>query len=258
MKIRCLKTSEIDCRAQSVKQDGSGCSLLLYKNARCDMKILDEVVGPLNWQRKHTRNNANCIVSIWDEKKEQWIEKEDTGTESNVDKEKGLASDSFKRACINWGIGIELYTAPFIWIRLQEKDTKKQGNGKIGVSTRFHVESIESDENKNIIYLKICDQHGKTRFETGKKHNATEEKNIKTVVEEKKKGIGEWKKLSGTSATNLSEKQIKRLYAIARGAGFDADDIKKHIKAKFGILHIHNLSKKQYDMMCEGYEKVQK
>lgn len=114
--FRELRADEIDCRIAQVKKDGSGLSLLLYKDARCDQNILDETVGPMNWQREHTRENANCIVSIWDEKKGQWISKEDTGTESNTEREKGLASDSFKRACFNWGIGRELYTAPFIWI----------------------------------------------------------------------------------------------------------------------------------------------
>lgn len=114
--FRTLRADEIDCRIAQVKRDGSGLSLLLYKDARCDQNILDEVVGPFNWKREHTRDNKNCIVSIWDENKNQWISKEDTGTESNTEKEKGLASDSFKRACFNWGIGRELYTAPFIWI----------------------------------------------------------------------------------------------------------------------------------------------
>lgn len=114
--FRTLRADEIDCRIAQVKKDGSGLSLLLYKDARCDQNILDEVVGPYNWKREHTRDNKNCIVSIWDEKKGQWISKEDTGTESNTEREKGLASDSFKRACFNWGIGRELYTAPFIWI----------------------------------------------------------------------------------------------------------------------------------------------
>ncbi len=90
--------------------------MLLYKDARCDQNVLDEAVGPYNWQRSHNRDNANCIVSIWDEKKGQWISKEDTGTESRTEAEKGLASDSFKRACFNWGIGRELYTAPAIWV----------------------------------------------------------------------------------------------------------------------------------------------
>ena len=114
--FRELRADEIDCRISQVKKDGSGLSLLLYKDARCDQNILDEVVGPYKWKREHTRDNRNCIVSIWSDDLQQWISKEDTGTESNTEREKGLASDSFKRACFNWGIGRELYTAPFIWI----------------------------------------------------------------------------------------------------------------------------------------------
>lgn len=114
--FRTLRADEIDCRIAQVKKDGSGLSLLLYKDARCDQNILDEVVGPFNWKREHTRDNRNCIVSIKNPETGEWISKEDTGTESNTEREKGLASDSFKRACFNWGIGRELYTAPFIWI----------------------------------------------------------------------------------------------------------------------------------------------
>lgn len=112
--FRTLRADEIDCRIGTIKENGL--TLLLYKDARCDMNILDETFGPMNWQRHHGRENANCIVSIYDPDKAEWIEKEDTGTESNTEAEKGLASDSFKRACVNWGIGRELYTAPFIWI----------------------------------------------------------------------------------------------------------------------------------------------
>lgn len=100
--IRLLRADEIDARVAQINEKGA--SLLLYKDARCDMNILDETFGAMNWQRTHTRENANCIVSIWDEEKKQWISKEDTGTESNTEKEKGLASDSFKRACFNWGM----------------------------------------------------------------------------------------------------------------------------------------------------------
>ena len=104
MEFRTLRAEEIDCRVATVSADKKGCSLLLYKDARCDMNILDATVGPMNWQRAHVRDNANCIVSIWDAEKKQWISKEDTGTESNTEAEKGLASDSFKRACFNWGM----------------------------------------------------------------------------------------------------------------------------------------------------------
>ena len=98
--FRDLKANEIDARISTLNEKGA--SLLLYKDARVDMDILDETVGAMNWQRKHLRDNANCVVEIWDEDKKQWISKEDTGTESFTEKEKGLASDSFKRACFNW------------------------------------------------------------------------------------------------------------------------------------------------------------
>lgn len=101
IEFRDLRADEIDVRVQSVIQN-KGVILLLYKDARVDQTILDETVGNMNWKKKYTRDNANCIVEIYDDKKNEWISKEDTGTESNTEKEKGLASDSFKRACFNW------------------------------------------------------------------------------------------------------------------------------------------------------------
>ena len=103
LEFRDLRADEIDVRISTFKEN-EGMSLLLYKDARCDMNVLDETVGAFNWQRSHSRDNANCTVSIWDEDKKQWISKEDTGTESNTEAEKGLASESFKRSCFNWGI----------------------------------------------------------------------------------------------------------------------------------------------------------
>lgn len=151
--FRDLKASEIECRVAQAKVNGV--SLLLYKDARCDQNILDETVGPYNWQRHHNRDNANCIVAIWDKDKNQWIEKEDTGTESNTEKEKGLASDSFKRACFNWGIGRELYTAPFIRIRPEDcTELKSRGGDKWQCYDYFEVEKIVI-ENKKIVALSI-------------------------------------------------------------------------------------------------------
>lgn len=138
--FRDLRADEIDVRiAQATEK---GVSLLLYKDARVDQDILDETVGPMNWQRGHTRENANCIVSIWDKEKQQWISKEDTGTESNTEKEKGLASDSFKRACVNWGIGRELYTAPFIWVNSSDLKTLKQESGRWKCRDTFRVQKV--------------------------------------------------------------------------------------------------------------------
>lgn len=156
MVFRQLNANEIDCRISTVTS--KGVSLLLYKDARVDQRILDETVGCMNWQRHHSRDNANCIVSIWDPKKGTWIEKEDTGTESNTEKEKGLASDSFKRACFNWGIGRELYSAPFIWIPAGNGCTvteMKDRPGKYTCNDRFSVVEIGYDEERNINTLTI-------------------------------------------------------------------------------------------------------
>ena len=177
MEFRKLKAEEIDCRVSQI--DKTWLTLLLYKDARVDQNILDETVGAMNWQKRYVRDNANCIVGIWDNDKKQWVEKEDTGTESFTEQEKGLASDSFKRACFNWGIGRELYTAPTIFIT-PKKDIKykiykngeqkevdeffEKGNGKYDTKTRFYVDYIDYEGN-NIADLVIRDHKGNIRFE---------------------------------------------------------------------------------------------
>lgn len=158
--FRDLKAEEIECRVAQAKPNGV--SLLLYKDARCDQSILDETVGPMNWQRHHSRDNANCIVSIWDEQKKQWIEKEDTGTESNTEAQKGLASDSFKRACFNWGIGRELYTAPFIWIKAEDCPGLKVEGQKAKCFDTFEIEKIVI-EGKKIVAISIKNSKTKKR-----------------------------------------------------------------------------------------------
>ena len=124
--FRKLRADEIEVRVGSV-MDGAA-TLLLYKNARVDMDVLDETVGAMYWKREHSRDNANCTVSLYNHETKEWVSKEDTGTESFTEREKGLASDSFKRACVNWGIGRELYTAPRIKIKC-ETVPKRNGNG---------------------------------------------------------------------------------------------------------------------------------
>lgn len=172
--IRKLKPNEIECRAQIVKE--KGCSLLLYKDARCDMKILDETFGSLGWQRKHRVVNGNlfCDVEIWDEEKEQWITKEDVGVESRSEAEKGQASDSFKRACFNVGIGRELYTAPFIWVNLNNNETYKKGKKyRLKSKIDFHVDYINYNDDGEIKDLIIKDQKGKQRYKMGSKKPTT-------------------------------------------------------------------------------------
>lgn len=173
MNVRLLTASEIECRVQSVKKarNGSvGCILLLYKDARVDMKLLDETYGPTNWQRTHEVINGNlfCNIEIWDSEKNQWVRKQDVGTESYTEKEKGQASDSFKRAGFNWGIGRELYTSPFIWIDLKDGEHyEKDGKTYISPRTKFTVKSINYNEEREITSLQIIDNHNVVRYTLG-------------------------------------------------------------------------------------------
>jgi len=118
--FRTLRADEIYIRVARCTEKGA--QLLLYKDSRCDMNILDETVGRMIWQRRHYECKGNLFCSVGVRCGEEWIWKDDAGSESNVEKEKGEASDSFKRACTNWGIGRELYTTPFIWVPVETTD----------------------------------------------------------------------------------------------------------------------------------------
>ncbi len=162
--FRPLRADEIECRVSMVS--GKGVSLLLYKDARCDMNILDETVGTDNWQREHyeCKGNLFCRVGIHTDDN-GWVYKADCGTESYAEKEKGESSDSFKRACFNWGIGRELYTAPFIWINNGDVEIV-ENNGRKTTKDRFSVVMIETSQDKKIQYLRIENKtQKKTVFE---------------------------------------------------------------------------------------------
>lgn len=159
--FRLLRADEIECRVGNVKEGGAGgVSLLLYKDARCDMNILDEQVGPENWQRKHELIDGQlfCSVGIYSESRGCWIWKQDVGVESRTEAEKGRASDAFKRACFNWGIGRELYTAPFIWINAADA----QLDGKIP-RERFEVVNIQYSGRAILAVEILLKRSGKTK-----------------------------------------------------------------------------------------------
>lgn len=168
--IRLLRTDEIECRIGTISE--KGLTLLLYKDARADMKILDETYGPLNWQRTHEMIGGNlyCTVSVWNDDRKQWISKMDVGTESYTEKEKGQASDSFKRACVSVGVGRELYTAPFIWINAAkvkiEKKTEKNDKQREKLFTydKFRVTDISYNDSREIIGLTIANQSGEVVY----------------------------------------------------------------------------------------------
>ena len=127
VKFRPLRADEVDLRVD--RYTSRGAVLLCYKDARCDMRILDETVGAENWQREHYECKGNLFCRVGIKTDDGWAWKADCGTESYTEKEKGESSDSFKRACFNWGIGRELYTAPFIWIKTDDVNLKPKGTG---------------------------------------------------------------------------------------------------------------------------------
>lgn len=183
MEFRTLNADEIELRVGIAKSNGF--SLLLYKNSRADMQLLDETVGAMNWKREHSRDNANCIVSIWDADKKEWVGKEDTGTESQTEREKGLASDSFKRACVNWGIGRELYTAPFVWIDGHvESDSRARSGYKPDQKyvSGLRVGAIEYSDNRTITKLSIEDSSGDIVYSYGMKQTASKKKEKPSII----------------------------------------------------------------------------
>lgn len=171
MKFRKLRADEIECRVAQINK--SKISLLLYKDARVDQRMLDEEVGPMRWQRKHEMINGNLFCSVGIKADDgEWIWKQDVGKESNMESEKGQASDAFKRACFNWGIGRELYTAPQIdiWHKSSNGDYARDKNGNLLADVKagtdrgkevfkcydkFIVKQIGYDEEGNINLLAI-------------------------------------------------------------------------------------------------------
>lgn len=173
--IRLLKAEEIECRVGVINE--KGLRLLLFKDARVDQKILDETFTPFGWKRTHQsiEGNLYCTVEIWDKEKKQWIAKQDVGIPGYSEKEKGQASDSFKRACFNWGVGRELYTAPFIWIAAPNANIQKKGE-KYTTGERFHVQEIRYSSQREITGLVIVNEQGKKVYEYKEKESRKEAK----------------------------------------------------------------------------------
>ena len=203
--IRLLRADEIECRVGTVNE--KGLTLLLYKDARADMKILDEVFGIMNWQRRHEMIGGNlyCTVSVWDEAKGQWVSKMDVGTESYTEKEKGASSDSFKRCCVNVGIGRELYTAPFIWVSSNKTRIEKRQDGKFYAQDRFTVTDISyNEEIRTITGLVIVNRDGHKVYElkaAAENPDAQEREAGKPAGQGDENVIAIWKELERTGVT---------------------------------------------------------
>jgi len=176
--IRLLQAEEIECRVSFINE--KGLSLLLYKDARVDQKILDETFGVFGWKRTHQEIDGNlyCTVEVYNQETGEWVGKQDVGTTGEREKEKSQASDSFKRACFNWGIGRELYSAPFIWIPAQKAGIY-QKDKKFITSEHFSVVAISyNEERREISSLSITNQTGEVIYRFQKASNKQEKETV--------------------------------------------------------------------------------
>lgn len=225
LKFRDLRADEIECRVAMVKKNGI--SLLLYKNARCDMNILDETVGAARWQRRHYECKGNLFCEIGIKCGDEWIWKSDCGAESNTEKEKGEASDSFKRAGFNWGIGRELYTAPFIWVQAADCNIEETG-GKYKCKDLFTIKHIKIIS-KKITELVIYSEKTK---------NDCYKFGIKFSEEPPAQGI--------------MKADAEQLVKLAQSANVDTNRLLK----KYKVKNLLDLSPAQYEECREGLLKM--
>lgn len=242
--IRLLHADEIECRVAMVTE--TGVSLLLYKDARVDQRILDETFTTFGWKRSHQVIDGNlyCTVEVWDTEKSQWIGKQDVGKESYAEKEKGQASDSFKRACVNWGIGRELYSAPFIWVPV-EKVHIQRIKEKYVTKDRFQVADINYNDKREIIGLQIQNQRGEIIYSyyAGKRKEEAQSRSKQTQGN------------STEVRTKLAEKAMQnRIDELQRE--LDRTGVSwQTVLRRYGLSDINQMTPEQYRDAMSGLKK---
>ena len=253
--IRLLRADEIECRAASVSE--KGVSLLLYKDARVDQRILDETFGIFGWQRSHQciEGSLYCTVEVYDRDSGTWVAKQDVGAPGYAEKEKSLASDSFKRACFNWGIGRELYTAPFIWIPADRTEIQRRGERYL-CNDGFSVHSIGYSEEREITGLVICNRKGMPVYELGARSTGRTEKEREKEAgikgragAEKKTGTGKEKERQDKP---LSRKQMDFLRAELERTGVAMETVQD----RYHIKKPETMSEELYVRVMEALSKT--
>lgn len=224
-KIRLLRADEIECRVGTINE--RGLSLLLYKDARVDQRILDEVFGIFGWKRTHQCIDGNlyCTVEILNKETGEWIAKQDVGTTGYTEKEKGQASDSFKRACFNIGVGRELYSAPFVWISAGKTVIEKNKEGKYCVKDNFSVSKIAYNDQREIAELVIVNGDRKIVYEKTAKKNAAKETEKKSENDLKQKLRAELKR------TGVEMQAVLERYHINKEEELTPDIYEKALKS---------------------------
>ena len=249
--VRLLKSDEIECRVSVISE--KGLSLLLYKDARVDQKILDETFGMFGWKRSHQCIDGNlyCTVEIRDQETGEWIAKQDVGTTGYAEKEKSQASDSFKRPCFNWGIGRELYSAPFIWIPASKVQLQKK-NDRYYCSENFHVTGITYSESREITGLSITNDSGEIVFDwklqnrsAGRKEAAKKEPVRKTPEKEPDKA-------DGAKKPSLTKEQIDGLATELERTGVAMEAVQK----RYHIDDPEQMSEELYNKVMRALSRT--
>lgn len=233
-----LQPNDIECRVGNVSKAGKGFSLLLYKNARTDIKYLNQVCGVFGWKREHLMvgDKQFCKVSVFSKELNQWVEKMDCGSESDIEKEKGLSSDCFKRACFSLGLGIELYSAPFIWVNStpQTIDEDKRKT--------YLVKTIGYDEKtREITQLEIVDEKtGELVYSYGTKNKVVAKK-----VEEKK----------NDNTVPATEEQIGLIDIwLVQLNDEKAEKVRAWLKSKFNVVDLKELNSNDAEYIINQYK----
>lgn len=254
-KIRALMAEEIEVRVSQVTE--KGVSLVLYKDARCDKRILDETYGVEGWANCYSeiKGNLYCSIMIHDKDTGMWIQKQDCGVESNTEKEKGEASDAFKRAGFNVGIGRELYTKIFIFIQVPTKARIKKVNGKeepVIVNgkkvydlenpyEKWHVASIRTnEETEKIEYLQIANSKDVVVFTYDKRPKEKKTTNNKT----------EQKEITEEAPKLITNEQRKKLFAISN----HNQEVVKMVLERYGYEKTQQIKEDDYEKICTEIE----
>lgn len=242
-KIRSLKAEEIEIRVAQVMEKGA--QLLLYKDSRCDKRILDETFGVEGWKNdyKEVLGNLFCTISIWDGEKKEWIDKTDCGVESFSEKEKGQASDAFKRAGFNVGIGRELYTRIFYFVKVA---TKKNDKGKFELVDKYEKFSVSeistNEETEKIEKIKIVNSKGEVVFSYGYSKSQELPKSE------------EPEKPTNKKVQMITDSQVKKLHILFTNIGVDG--YKEKMYKKFEVKTSKELTKEKASQLIEFLQKA--
>lgn len=248
--VRLLRADEIECRVSVINE--KGLSLLLYKDARVDQRILDETFGPFGWKRSHQCIDGSlyCTVEVFDKETGQWIAKQDVGTTGYAEKEKSQASDSFKRACFNWGIGRERYSAPFIWVPadkavIQMKESRDKEK-RYYCNEHFTVSSIGYNADREISSLVIVNGKDTAVYELKTKGNpGSAEKTVQ------RKGKMQPENQPGKE-NGLSKEQMDSLQAELGRTGVAMEDV----KSRYQIQKPESMSEELYKKVMAALSKT--